>query len=127
MCTVQEVFGLYNVPLTLAYKPDQSETVENVKYLAGNTVYAFRKNSSPPDQSKVNATTSGFNCPFLNIQTNDGRVTSLLLENPVGCPLADLEEGLKSLKISQLYKDERRSSPVQVAGLSRLAGQTLYA
>ena len=124
------MFGLYNVPLKLSYTPDQSATVENVKFLAGNTVYAFRTTSTspaPPLSSGSTTAAAGFSCPFVNIQLKEGAVTSLLLENPVGCPLADLSVGLRSLKISQEYKDERRCSPVAVADLARSAGQTLYA
>jgi hypothetical protein len=54
-------------------------------------------------------------------------MTSLLLENPVGRPLADLAAGLKALNISQLFRDERRSSAVAVAELGKLAGHTLFA
>jgi hypothetical protein len=124
---LQDVFGLYNVPLRLSYKPDQSAIIENLKFLAGNTVYASRTTSS---SSAVDATTHpsvGFNCSFLNIQLKDGSMTSLLLENPVGRPLADLGAGLKALDISQLFRDERRSSAVAVAELGKLAGHTLFA
>ena len=124
------MFGLYNVPLKLSYTPDQSATVENVKFLAGNTVYAWTTSSSSPapQPSSCNTTAAaGFSCPFVNIQLKEGGVTSLLLENPVGCPLADLSVGLRSLNISKVYKDERLCSPVAVADLARSAGQTLYA
>jgi len=108
------------VPLRLSYKPDQSAIVENVKFLTGNTVYVSRTTSSLPSATPTGATT-GFNCSFVNIQLKEGSMTSLLLENPVRRPLEDLCAGLKALNIGQLYKDERRSSAVPVAELSRLA------
>jgi hypothetical protein len=62
----------------------------------------------------------------VNVKLKEGSVTSLLLENPIGSPLEDLSAGLRALNIRQLFKDERRSSPVAVTQLRSLAGQTLY-
>ena len=126
----QDVFGLYNVPLRLSYKPDQTAVVENVNFLAGNTVYAFRAagscaSSTPPTNNAAGRT--DFNCPFVNIQQKGGNVTSLLLENPVGHPLDDLSAGLRALKITRLFRDEGRASAVPLGDLRRLAGQTLFA
>jgi len=120
---VQDMFGLYGVDLELYYKPDKSTKVENTKHLPNNTVYAFRPNTSG---SSSGGASSVFNCKFINI-VKDESTTSVLLENPVGCPIADLQDSLKSLKLTgKLYKDEKKKTSVSVSQLATMTGQTLY-
>jgi len=120
---VQDIFGLYGVKLDLYYKPDKTNQVSNLKFLKNNTVFAFKSNSKGGAGS---GSKSGFNCKFVNIEHGKGR-TSLLLENPAGCPVDTLQDGLKSLKLSKLFKDEAKKTKVDLSNLDSLAGLTLYA
>jgi len=119
----QDIFGLHGVKLDLYYKANKSDKVENLKFLKNNTVYVFTGRSKAGTASQK----SGFNCKFLNVSKKGGETTSLLLENPVGCPLDNIQEAMKKLKISCLYKDETKKSKVNVTQLNNMAGLTLYA
>jgi len=119
----QDIFGLHGVKLDLYYKANKSDKVENLKFLKNNTVYVF----TPRSKAGTASQKSGFNCKFLNVSKKGGETTSLLLENPVGCPLDNIQEAMKKLKISCLYKDETKKSKVNVTQLNNMAGLTLYA
>jgi len=120
---VQDIFGLYGVDLELYYNPDKSNKVENIKFLKNNTIFAFKKNSKGGGSSQQK---SGFNCKFLNV-CKGAETTSLLLENPVGCQVSSLQDGLRSLKLGNLYKDDAKKTKVDISKLESLAGLTLYA
>merc|ERR1712098_552703 len=69
----------------------------------------------------------GFNCKFVNVMV-DGVVKSLLLENPVGCKVVEMEEALASLgkRKATLYTDQERKKVVKLNDLKNHSGQTLY-
>jgi len=120
---IQDVFGLYEVPLELYYTPDKSAKVENLKFLSNNTVYAYRLNAA--GSSGGSSSSSGFNCKFINV-SKGGDTTSVLLENPAGDPISNIQDSLRNLKLGPLFKDEKKKSSVDIGQLASLAGQTLY-
>ena len=120
---IQDVFGLYEVPLELYYTPDKSAKVENLKFLSNNTVYAYRLNAA--GSSGGSSSSSGFNCKFINV-SKGGDTTSVLLENPAGDPISNIQDSLRNLKLGPLFKDGKKKSSVDIGQLASLAGQTLY-
>jgi len=89
---VQDVYGLYGARLQFYLKPDRSVQVANIAELNGKVIYVFKANDTQSCGSE--ATSDSFNCKFVNIDT-DGKLTTILLENPVGSSLDSTAESLK--------------------------------
>jgi len=120
----QDIFGLYNTKVELFTNQDKSNKLENVSGLDGSTIYVSRWN----DSSSEAPTSSGFNCQFINVDCG-GKLSSVLLENPQGRQISNLDESLKSLakgKKVKLFSDKEKKKEVSLASLSKQAGQTVY-
>merc|ERR1739842_218869 len=85
----QDIFGLYNTKVELFTNQDKSSKLENMSGLDGSTIYVSRWN----DSSSEAPSSSGFNCQFINVDCG-GTVSSVLLENPQGRRISNLEETL---------------------------------
>ena len=76
------------------------------------------------------SSSSGFNCRFLNVDKG-GKVSTLLLENPVGTDLVLSGDSLKflagnSAKKIQLFTTKDKKESVKLGNLAKMSGQTLF-
>jgi len=122
---VQQLFGVYGLKLELYLDPSRKTKLDSVSNLDGKTIYVFRST----DAVKVEGVqdTEGFNCKFVNVMVG-GVANSLLLENPVGYEVENMEEALACLGKgkSTLYADQDKKKVVKISDLKSHAGQTLY-
>jgi len=122
---VQQLFGVYGLKLELYLDPSRKTKLDSVSNLDGKTIYVFRST----DAVKVEGVqdTEGFNCKFVNVMVG-GVANSLLLENPVGYEVENMEEALACLgkRKSTLYADQDKKKVVKISDLKSHAGQTLY-
>jgi len=123
---IKNVFGLYSVNnIELYSSPDKSNRVESTENLAGSTIYVFKLG----DEVEYNGgEEDGFNCSFINVVSRNGDTTSLLLENPVGNSLNNLQEGLSCLgqggKVTQVFSDKEKKLKVAFSDIT--PGQMVY-
>jgi len=120
----QDIFGLYNTKVELFTDSNKSNKLENMSGLAGSTIFVSRWN----DSSSEAPTSNGFNCQFVNVDCG-GNLSSVLLENPQGRKISNLDESFKSLakgKKVKLFSDKEKKKEVSLASLSKLVGQTVY-
>jgi len=121
---VQDVFGLYNTKLELFTKADKSCKLEDLSSLDGSTIYVSRQNDASFDVEESN----GFHCKFVNVDY-EGKVSSLLLENPQGKQFTRMVDALKSLsrgKKNKIFSDKQLKKELSVDALHKLSGQTVY-
>jgi len=120
----QDIFGLYNTKIELFTSPDKSSKLENISGLDGTTIYVSRWN----DVSSEALSSSGFNCQFVNVDCG-GKLSSVMLENPQGRQIPNLEESFKSFtkgKNAKLFTDKEKKKVASLDSLRKLAGQTVY-
>ena len=94
-------------------------------YFKSNCI--FQANDTESTGTEVG--TNGFNCKFVNLDLN-GKLETVLLENPVGTPLDSVEESFlrlgKNKKKLELFTSKDKKTAVKIGQVSRLAGQTLF-
>merc|ERR1719481_2480556 len=120
----QDIFGLYNTKIELFTSPEKSSKLENTSGLDGTTIYVSRWN----DVCSEAPSSSGFNCQFVNVDFG-GKLSSVMLENPQGRQIPNLEESFRSFtkgKNAKLFTDKEKKKVASLDSLRKLAGQTVY-
>jgi len=125
---VQDLFGIYGVKLNFYLSADRSTPLTSLADLSGKVVYVFKANDVTSCSSEPSS--SGFNCRFLNVDKG-GKVSTLLLENPVGTDLVLSGDSLKflagnSAKKIQLFTTKDKKESVKLGNLAKMSGQTLF-
>ena len=120
---LQHLFRVWGVKIQLFTDASKNNKLENTSGLESSTVYAFRACDGPLQGEEEQG---GFNCSFVTILAG-GKEKCLLLENPVGRKVEELEEAVASLGLgSKLWADKELKKAVKIAELRSHAGQTLY-
>jgi len=125
---VQDLFGIYGLQLKFYLSPDRSTPLTSLADLSGKVVYVFKANDVTSCSSE--SSSSGFNCKFFNVDKG-GKVSTFLLENPVGTDLVPSGDSLKflagnSAKKIQLFTTKEKKEAVKLENLTKMSGQTLF-